>query len=66
MESPDAMLPVRLAARVILLDPDDRVLLMRYHDTLDGRHWSTPGRPGPRRELPCCRAPRAGRGNRLD
>ena len=35
---------VRLAARVILLDPDDRVLLMRYDDgPPNGRHWSTPG-----------------------
>ena len=30
-ETADA-LPVRRAARVILLDPDDRVLLMRYDD----------------------------------
>ncbi len=37
-------LRVRLAARVILLDPDDRVLLMRYDDAPpNGRHWSTPG-----------------------
>src|SRR5262249_17866601 len=37
-------LPVRRAARVILLDPDDRVLLMRYDDgPPNGRHWSTPG-----------------------
>jgi len=29
---------------VILLDPDDRVLLMRYDDgPPNGRHWSTPG-----------------------
>jgi ADP-ribose pyrophosphatase YjhB (NUDIX family) len=36
--------PVRKAARVILLDPDDRVLLMRYDDSPpNGRHWSTPG-----------------------
>jgi ADP-ribose pyrophosphatase YjhB (NUDIX family) len=35
---------VRRAARVILLDPDDRVLLMRYDDgPPNGRHWSTPG-----------------------
>src|SRR5215472_19113753 len=34
----------RLAARVILLDPDDRVLLMRYDDDPpNGPHWSTPG-----------------------
>jgi ADP-ribose pyrophosphatase YjhB (NUDIX family) len=35
---------VRRAARVILLDPDDRVLLMRYDDgPPNGSHWSTPG-----------------------
>jgi ADP-ribose pyrophosphatase YjhB (NUDIX family) len=37
-------LPVRRAARVVLLDPDDRVLLMRYDDgPPNGRHWATPG-----------------------
>jgi ADP-ribose pyrophosphatase YjhB (NUDIX family) len=37
-------LPLRLAARVILLDPDGRVLLMRYDDgPPNGRHWTTPG-----------------------
>ena len=37
-------LPVRLAARVVLLDPDDRVLLMRYDDAPpEGTHWATPG-----------------------
>jgi ADP-ribose pyrophosphatase YjhB (NUDIX family) len=36
-------LPVRHAARIILLDPADRVLLMRYDDPDDGRHWTTPG-----------------------
>jgi 8-oxo-dGTP pyrophosphatase MutT (NUDIX family) len=41
---PTAALPVRRAARVILLDPDDRVLLMRYdHGPPNGRHWATPG-----------------------
>ena len=35
---------MRRAARVILLDPDDRVLLMRYDDAPpNGSHWSTPG-----------------------
>lgn len=35
---------LRLAARVILLDPGDRVLLMRYDDgPPSGSHWSTPG-----------------------
>jgi ADP-ribose pyrophosphatase YjhB (NUDIX family) len=45
MESRDpGTLPVRLAGRVVLLDPDDRVLLMRYDDAPpQGRHWATPG-----------------------
>jgi ADP-ribose pyrophosphatase YjhB (NUDIX family) len=45
MEPSDAgALPVRLAARVVLLDPDDRVLLMRYDDAPpQGTHWATPG-----------------------
>jgi len=35
---------VRLAGRVIVLDPDDRVLLFRYDDgPPNGRHWCTPG-----------------------
>jgi ADP-ribose pyrophosphatase YjhB (NUDIX family) len=35
---------VRLAGRVIVLDPDDRVLLFRYDEGApNGRHWSTPG-----------------------
>ncbi len=43
-ETTAAGLPVRRAARVILLDPDDRVLLMRYdHEPPNGRHWATPG-----------------------
>jgi 8-oxo-dGTP pyrophosphatase MutT (NUDIX family) len=34
----------RLAGRVIVLDPDDRVLLFRYDDgPPNGRHWCTPG-----------------------
>jgi ADP-ribose pyrophosphatase YjhB (NUDIX family) len=38
------MLPERLAARVVLLDPDQRVLLMRYDDgPPNGSHWTTPG-----------------------
>ena len=55
------MLPERLAARVVLLDPDHRVLLMRYDDgPPNGSHWTTPGgglnegedyRDGARREL---------------
>jgi ADP-ribose pyrophosphatase YjhB (NUDIX family) len=37
-------LPLRLAGRVIVLDPGDRVLLLRYdNDPPDGRHWATPG-----------------------
>ena len=38
------MLRERLAARVVLLDPDQRVLLMRYDDgPPNGSHWTTPG-----------------------
>jgi 8-oxo-dGTP pyrophosphatase MutT (NUDIX family) len=37
-------LRLRLAGRVIVLDPDDRVLLFRYDDPPpNGRHWGTPG-----------------------
>jgi 8-oxo-dGTP pyrophosphatase MutT (NUDIX family) len=40
----EAELPVRHAGRVIVLDPDGRVLLFRYDDgPPNGRHWSTPG-----------------------
>lgn len=36
--------PLRRAARVVLLDPQDRVLLMRYDDgPPNGCHWATPG-----------------------
>lgn len=36
--------PLRLAARVIVLDPDNRVLLMRYDNSPpNGSHWATPG-----------------------
>ena len=43
--APDALpLRIRPAGRVVLLDPDDRVLLMRYDDgPPNGIHWSTPG-----------------------
>lgn len=54
-------LRLRRAGRVIVLDPQDRVLLFRYDDKPpNGRHWSTPGggldegedfRAGARREL---------------
>ena len=37
-------LRLRRAGRVIVLDPEDRVLLFRYDDgPPNGRHWSTPG-----------------------
>ena len=40
----EAPLRLRRAGRVIVLDPDDRVLLFRYDDELpNGRHWCTPG-----------------------
>ena len=41
---PEDRLRIRLAGRVIVLDPDDRVLLFRYDDgPPNGRHWCTPG-----------------------
>jgi len=44
LEADEDGLPLRRAARVILLDPQDRVLLMRYDDgPPNGSHWSTPG-----------------------
>src|SRR5262249_34901888 len=37
-------LVIRPAGRVVLLDPDNRVLMMRYDDgPPNGVHWSTPG-----------------------
>jgi 8-oxo-dGTP pyrophosphatase MutT (NUDIX family) len=37
-------LPVRLAGRVIPIDPSGRVLLFRYDDPPPkGKHWATPG-----------------------
>jgi 8-oxo-dGTP pyrophosphatase MutT (NUDIX family) len=40
----ESELPLRLAGRVIVLDPGDRVLLFRYDDAPpNGRHWATPG-----------------------
>ena len=39
-----ARLRLRRAGRVIVLDPEDRVLLFRYDDgPPTGRHWCTPG-----------------------
>ena len=46
-ESVDPAAPalrLRRAGRVIVLDPEDRVLLFRYDDgPPNGRHWCTPG-----------------------
>ena len=42
----EGAVPLRLrrAGRVIVLDPEDRVLLFRYDDgPPNGRHWCTPG-----------------------
>ena len=42
MENPE--LPERRAGRVIVLDPDGRVLLFEYDDPPpNGHHWNTPG-----------------------
>src|SRR5215470_18598536 len=48
MAEPDAAdvagLPVRHAGRVIVFDPVNRVLLMRYDEAApNGPHWATPG-----------------------
>ncbi len=46
LSEPDGEVPLRLrrAGRVIVLDPEDRVLLFRYDDgPPNGRHWCTPG-----------------------
>ena len=44
VETDISQLPVRHAGRVIVLDPDDRVLLFRYEDPPPfGVHWATPG-----------------------
>ena len=46
LSEPDDEVPLRLrrAGRVIVLDPQDRVLLFRYDDgPPNGRHWCTPG-----------------------
>jgi len=43
-EVEETEIPVRLAGRVIVLDPAGRVLLFRYDDAPpNGRHWATPG-----------------------
>jgi ADP-ribose pyrophosphatase YjhB (NUDIX family) len=44
MRKDGAKLRLRRAGRVIVLDPDDRVLLFRYDDgPPNDRHWCTPG-----------------------
>ena len=46
LSEPDGEVPLRLrrAGRVIVLDPENRVLLFRYDDgPPNGRHWCTPG-----------------------
>ena len=59
---------IRLAGRVIVLDPDDRVLLFRYEDgPPNGRHWCTPGGGLNDGESLCGGgAAGTGRGDRLD
>ena len=39
----DDLRPVRLAGRVIVLDPASRVLLLRHDSRHHGLHWATPG-----------------------
>ena len=43
-DDPGRGLRLRRAGRVVVLDPEDRVLLFRYDDgPPNGRHWCTPG-----------------------
>ena len=37
------VLPMRRSARLIIMDPNGRLLLFRYHDEHDDPFWSTPG-----------------------
>jgi 8-oxo-dGTP pyrophosphatase MutT (NUDIX family) len=39
----DELRPVRLAGRVIAIDPANRVLLLRHDSRRYGLHWATPG-----------------------
>jgi 8-oxo-dGTP pyrophosphatase MutT (NUDIX family) len=44
LHEPGRELRLRRAGRVIVLDPEDRVLLFRYdEEPPNGRHWCTPG-----------------------
>ena len=44
LDDPGREFRLRRAGRVVVLDPEDRVLLFRYDDgPPNGRHWSTPG-----------------------
>ena len=44
MDEGGCELRLRRAGRVIVLDPEDRVLLFRYDEgPPNGRHWCTPG-----------------------
>ena len=43
-QPPEAVVNPRLAARAVLLDPDDRVLLVQFHDAMrNATWWATPG-----------------------
>lgn len=43
MEYPEAALPERRSARLLIVDPDGRLLLFRYEDGREPSFWATPG-----------------------
>ena len=43
MECPKAVLPERRSARLLIVDPDGRMLLFRYEDGREPPFWATPG-----------------------
>jgi ADP-ribose pyrophosphatase YjhB (NUDIX family) len=43
MESPEAVLAERRSARLLIVDPDGRMLLFRYEDGREPPFWATPG-----------------------
>ena len=43
MEHPEAVLPERRSARLLIVAPDGRLLLFRYEDGREPPFWATPG-----------------------
>jgi 8-oxo-dGTP pyrophosphatase MutT (NUDIX family) len=57
-ELPEVLLPVRDAARVVLVDATGRTLLFRYENPDDGVYWAPPGGGLQPREAPVTAARR--------